>query len=83
MSHENHDVASRKNIEAGVEEIAKQFREIQRLFGLLLASKRLVIRPNNIKSVLPKEFQNYFQHDAIEFGRFFMEAVSRCVGHIF
>ena len=42
---------------------------MQRLFCLLLKSKRTSIDPKNVKNVAPAEFQNLFQHDSIEFGR--------------
>lgn len=53
------------------------FSELQKTFSLLLKSKRSAINPTNIRKISPIEFQNNFQHDSIEFGRFLIEAISR------
>jgi len=51
--------------------------ELQRLFAQLMKSKRPSISPITIKNVSSPEFKNTFQQDTIEFGRSFLDIVSR------
>jgi len=58
--------------------------ELQKLFALLLKSKRNQINPNIIKAVSPEIFRNNFQHDTSEFGRMFLDMLYKNkIPHIF
>jgi hypothetical protein len=56
-----------------IREDLRPLAELQRLFALLLASKRTEITPLPIRNVSPQEFKNNHQHDTLEFGRLFLD----------
>ena len=71
------DDPNAKNYPMIARQTIRPLAELQRFFSLLLKSKRPAINPTTIKNISPLEFQNVYQHDSIEFGRFLIESISK------
>jgi hypothetical protein len=56
--------------------------ELQKLFALLYKSRRPYINPSFLKNILPIQFRNFFQHDAGEFGRIFLDGIQETQDHL-